>query len=153
MSDAGWPDPLQSPDPARVEFLLSNHWNCLDELGHVCSQREWLLAESLVTSLRLSLIELMLALNGISYPQGTQHLNSYLGDSQRRALERTLVTLEAPPAGIVGRAVAITVIYRWYAPQLCARWSIAYPTSVEERVWPSLMLQLPGWPNEITSDD
>jgi len=93
-----------------------------------------------------------LALNGIQYPAGTQHLNGYLGDSQRAALEKTLVLSEVGPSGWIGQAVALVVIYRWYAPQLVERYGLRYPLILEEETWAKLTAEIAEWPESVSTE-
>lgn len=86
-----WPDPLEAPDPARVKLIFDLYWKELDGLPTLIHANENLLAEALTTRLRNLVLEMMLALNGIAFPQNTSNLNAYLGDSQREAIEKTLV--------------------------------------------------------------
>jgi len=121
---------------------------CLPDLLH---RQEHLLAEHLTTRLRGVIIELMLALNGIQWPAGTQHLNSYLSASQRTALEKTLIVPSVSGESWIGRAVALVVIYRWYAPQLVEKYTLAYPQPLEETVLSLLSAEIFGWPAHITT--
>lgn len=147
-----WPDPLQRPTAAQVEHLLTHFWQLLQQLPDLLHRQEQILADHLTTKLRSVIIEMMLALNGIQWPDGTRHLNSYLSASQRAALEKTLVTPDVSDESWIGRAVALVVIYRWYAPQLVETFSLAYPQPLEEEVWSRLQRELPDWPLTITTD-
>lgn len=147
-----WPDSLRAPSPARVVHLLEAFWLELESLPALMQAQEWILAEALTARLRMIIIELMLAMNGIAWPEGTRHLNGYLGASQRAALERTLTAPDASGNTWLGRAVALTVIYRWYAPQCCARFGLEHPAATEARVWAALCAGLPDWPTSLTTD-
>ena len=97
-----WPDPLQPPEPARVAWLLPEFWRQLAQLPDLLTWQEHLLADQLTADLRNIVIEMMLALNGIQRPPATRHLNTYLGESQRLALQTagndTLALLAAKEA-------------------------------------------------------
>lgn len=147
-----WPDPLQTPNPARVVHLLEAFWLELEGLPALVQEDELILAEALTARLRAIVIEMMLAMNGIAWPDGTKHLNGYLGASQRAVLERTLAAPNASGYTWLGRAVALTVIYRWYAPQCCARFGLEHPVATEARVWAALCAGLPGWPTTLTTE-
>ena len=147
-----WPDALRQPDRAHVGFLLESFWLELEALPTLLAAQELILAEAMTARLRTIIMELMLAMNGIAWPTGTQHLNGYLGASQRAVLERTLVATDAGAATWLARAVALTVIYRWYAPQCTERFDVAYPTATEARVWPALCAGLPDWPTTLTTE-
>lgn len=147
-----WPDPLQKPTAVAVTALLAEFWQCLQLLPDLLQRQEHLLAEQLTSRLRGVVIELMLALNGIQWPTGTRHLNGYLSASQRAALEKTLVAPTISDESWIGRAVALVVIYRWYAPQLIAKFDLAYPQALEEEVWAHLQRNIPDWPLSVTTD-
>lgn len=147
-----WPDVLQAPTAAAVEANLGKFWQLLQQLPDLLQRQEHLLAEHLTTQLRSVMIELMLALNGIQWPRGTHHLNGYLSASQRAALEKTLVAPTVSEESWLGRAVALVVIYRWYAPQLVEKFAIVYPQTLESEVWQHLQHNLPDWPLTVTTD-
>lgn len=151
-SSATWPDPLVQPVAARVARLLVQFWEELGQLPDLLGREEQLLCAAATARLRDIVIEMMLALNGIAYPQGTRHLNHYLGASQRAALEKTLAAPVAGGDAWLGQAVALVVIYRWYAPQLVARFDLAYPQAVEEATLAQLAAALPDWPLAIQTD-
>jgi hypothetical protein len=152
MSQTSWPDVLQLPDIARVQTLLDDFWQELARLADLLSRDELLLAAECVAHLRRLVLEMMLALNGIAYPAGTAHLNGYLGASQRTALERTLRAPSGSSDDWIGQAVALTVIYRWYAPQLVARYGLIYPQDAETHALAHLVDGLPDWPEFIATD-
>lgn len=147
-----WPDPLQKPTAAVVAALLTDFWQVLQSLPDLLQRQEHLLAEHLTTRLRGVIIEMMLALNGIQWPTNTRHLNGYLSASQRAALEKTLVTPAVSSESWIGRAVALVVIYRWYAPQLVERFDLVYPQDLETTVWTHLQQNIPDWPLSVTTD-
>ena len=147
-----WPDPLQKPTAAAVAALLTEFWQLLQPLPDLLQRQEDLLAEHLTTRLRGVIIEMMLALNGIQWPGGTRHLNGYLSAQQRAAIEKTMVLPHVSAEAWIGRAVALIVIYRWYAPQLVDHFQLAYPQALEAEVWAALQ-QLPDWPLAVTTDD
>lgn len=141
-----WPDALSLPEPERVQQLLGDFWSGLATLADLLVRGELVLAEGAICHQREWIIEMMLAANGIAYPHNTLHLNGYLGESQRVALERTLVAAGSPYDAILARMVALTTIYRWYAPQLTARFGVEYPHSGEAAAWAALTATLPEWP-------
>ena len=151
-SAPAWPDKLSPPDPAHVQALLGDYWLTLHRLPDLLNRGELLLAEACTTRLRGIVIELMLALNGIAMPADTLHLNGYLGASQRAALERTLLAPAAESAALLGRAVALTVIYRWYAPQLVEKLHLLPARAEEESTWALLVAELADWPTSLTSE-
>jgi Streptomycin adenylyltransferase len=152
MMNTPWPDPLQPPIAAQVELYLAEFWRVLQRLPDLLHRQEHLLADHLTTDLRGLVIEMMLALNGIQWPTGTHHLNSYLSPNQRAALEKTLVTPETSAESWIGRAVSLVVIYRWYAPQLVAKFGLSYPQELEDEVWALLQQAIPNWPLTVTTD-
>lgn len=147
-----WPDPLSTPDAAEVEGLLHAFWTLLRSLPELLTSHESLLAAQLIGDLRDIVLRMMLALNGIRYPSQTRNLNSYLSGQQRRAIERTYVAPTPEPATWLGQAVALVVIYRWYAPQLTAHYRVNYPQALEADVWAGLVEALPAWPRTVTTD-
>ena len=151
-TQAQWPDPLQPSSAVAVEAQLVAFWQLLQQLPELVQRQEHLLAEHLTTQLRGVIIEMMLALNGIQWPRSTRHLNHYLSASQRAALEKTLVAPSVSAESWLGRAVALVVIYRWYAPQLVEKFALAYPQALEAEVWQLLQRELPDWPLTITTD-
>lgn len=146
-----YPDALTRPLPANVEALLARFWTELLPLADLIARGEDLLCAQALAQSRTTVLELMLALNGIAYPATTRHLNSYLGASQRAAIERTLHLPEVSGAAWIGQAVALTVIYRWYAPQLEQAYALPHPDQVEAAALAALQT-LPDWPLAITTD-
>jgi hypothetical protein len=153
MTPPSWPDPLQPPDPARAGEALAEFWQILARLPDLINRDENLLAERTTAALREIVLELMLAMNGIRPPAGTAHLNGYLGESQRRALEKTLIALTPAASAWIGRAVACVTIYRWYAPQIVARFGVEYPAGLEETVLARVRAALPAWPVFVETED
>ena len=153
MPQPPWPDLLEPPDPARVGQALAEFWQTLARLPDLVNRDEHLLAERATAALRDIVLELMLALNGIRPPAGTAHLNGYLGESQRRAIEKTLVALTPAAPAWTGRAVACVTIYRWYAPQVTARFGVEYPAELEATVLAQVRAALPSWPAYIETED
>ena len=148
-----WPDELQPPKPENIALSLSTFWHELATLANLLTRREFLLANESTARLRATILEMMLALNGIQRPQGTVHLNGYLGESQLAAIEKTmhLPTLDDDTAWI-GQAVSLIVIYRWYAPQLVEKYDLDYPQVLEAQVWQALCNQIPTWPATLNTD-
>ena len=134
-----------------MQELLARFWAELTPLADLLPRGEHLLCAQALTQARATVLEMMLALNGIAYPAGTRHLNTYLGASQRAAIERTLHLPEVSGEAWIGQAVALTVIYRWYAPQLVAAYAVAHPRAAEATALAALQT-LPDWPLAITTD-
>lgn len=151
MVATSWPDPLQKADPLRITAVLREFWLTLATLPDLIQREEFLLCATATHTLRDYVTEMMLALNGIVYPNGTSHLNLYLGPSQRAALEKTLLAPTTDHDAWIGQAVALVVIYRWYAPQLVAAYQLVYPQDVETDVLARLQ-ELPDWPMHISTD-
>ena len=151
MTNQTWPDALSRPEPDRVQFLLVEFWQRLRALPDLLIREEHLLAERNTAGLRDLIIEMMLALNGIQWPPTTVHLNRYLGASQRAAIEKTLVAPTVNDDSWIGRAVALVVIYRWYAPQLVEKYGLEYPQALEDETWAQLQREVPAWPLTVTT--
>lgn len=148
-----WPDPLQKPEAEAVAQQLRTFWQLLDALPDLLTRQEYLLADRLTFQLRTTVLEMMLALNGIQWPNGTRHLNSYLSAQQRAAIEKTMTLPTASVEAWIGCAVALLVIYRWYAPQLVDHFNVPYPQELEAAVWAKLQAELADWPLSVTTDD
>jgi hypothetical protein len=155
MSNPSWPDALQSPQPAQLQQLLTTFWKELALLGDLLPRQQFLLAAEQLHGLRQTVLQMMLALNGIQRPL-TNDLNLYLGASQRAALEKTLllpsVEHKSLADGLIGQAVALVVIYRWYAPQLVNKFGLLYPHEQEMATWQELLANLPTWPEQVTTE-
>ena len=148
-----WPDPLRKPNADAVAQQLRSFWHLLDALPDLLNRQEYLLADRLTFQLRSTVLEMMLALNGIQWPSDTRHLNSYLSAQQRAAVEKTMTLPAASIEAWIGCAVALLVIYRWYAPQLVNHFHVPYPQELEEAVWAKLQAELADWPLSVTTDD
>lgn len=146
-----YPDSLTRAAAPGVTALLGRFWTELAPLADLLARDEQLLCAQVLGQARQTVVEMMLALNGIAWPPGTRHLNSYLGASQRTAIERTLLLPQVGRDGWIGQAVALTVIYRWYAPQLVEAYAVTYPHAAETATLAALHT-LPEWPLAITSD-
>ena len=152
MTAQRWPDELIRPTHENVALLLRAFWLELALLPDLLKRDEHLLAAACTAALRRSVLEMMLALNGIVYPTDTTHLNTYLGASQRAAMEKTLLLPSVTAETWIGQAVALVVIYRWYAPQLVAAFSLIYDDRLEADTLSRLYAELPDWPGAITTD-
>jgi len=151
MNPSTWPDPLNPTDAAHIQAALEQFWHILATLPDLIERRENLLAADATAQLRRLVVEMMLALNGIAYPTHTGHLNAYLSDKQRAAIEKTLLTPSIGAESWIGQAVALVVIYRWYAPQLVDKYRLSYPQAAEEAAWLRLR-RLPDWPLVIATE-
>lgn len=155
MSKPSWPDSLQPPHPAQIQALLDAFWPDLAGLADLLPRRQFLLAAEQIHTLRNTVLEMMLALNGIQRP-ATRDLNTYLSANQRTALEKTLLLPNVDSTnwadGWIGQAVSLVVIYRWYAPQLVAKHHLVYPRAQEQTAWATLVEKLPTWPTAITTE-
>lgn len=148
-----WPDKLEAASPSKTEDLLCEFWRTLDSFADLVPNREFLLLDEATGKLRMIVVELMLNLNGIQRPSSTLHLNSYLGESQLAALEKTLHLPLVDASARVGQAVSLVVIYRWYAPQLVEKYGLDYPHALETAVWERLCRQIPTWPSMVTTSE
>lgn len=164
-----WPDALQPPQPEQIQHLLDSFWVELAHLADLLPRDQVLLAAEQLHTLRAIVLQMMLALNGIQRPQ-TRNLNIYLSANQRAALEKTLLLSNLDPGSNahtgevatdsakawadawLGQAVSLVVIYRWYAPQLVAKYALRYPHTEEQAAWTLLTSALPTWPQEITTE-
>ena len=81
-----------------------------------------------------------------------------LGQAQLEAFEKSLELRktgrrreEGTRANWIGQAVALVVLYRWYAPQLAEKYSLNYPRLAEDRVLAYLNSEMKNWPARITT--
>lgn len=150
---------LSPPDSREVDMQLGRFWLLLARLPAVLKRQERLAAHALLTELRTLMIDLVVSLNGASRPQSRARINQYLGEAQREAFERSL----GIPQSILGRrsegstnwigqAVALVVLYRWYAPQLAEKYAFSYPQPAEDTVLALLRAEIEGWPAHITTE-
>ena len=150
-------DALGPPDAEAVGAQLARFWILLAQLPAILGRQENLAAHALLGQLRSLLIDLVVALNGVRRPQAAARINQYLGPAQREAFEKSLGAGRALPGGRpgnaswIGQAVALVVLYRWYAPQLAENYATPYPQPAEETVLNLLRTQVDGWPAEITT--
>lgn len=142
---------LLRPDRAYVGDLLARFWLVLDQLPDRLAHDENLLAQTITGQLRDVALAMMLAANGIQRPDSPHSLNTYLGESQRIAIEKTLVAPLPNRAAWIGQAVALVVIYRWYARQLAEKWQVDYPAALEISVLARLAEAAPEWPEAIVT--
>jgi hypothetical protein len=152
MSDTTWPDALRAAEGAEVSQLLHDFWRRLALLPELAGRQEHLLCAACTGELRQIVLRMMLALNGITYPAQTRHLNRYLGASQQAAIEKTLIVPFVGVESWIGQAVALVVIYRWYAPQLAAAFGVPLADALEGETLARLRSTLPDWPETITTD-
>jgi hypothetical protein len=163
MSKPRCPDLLVPPQPTAIQELLDSFWPDLAVLADLLPREQVLLAAEQLHLLRQTVLQMVLALNGIQRP-ATRDLNTYLSASQRAALEKTLQLPTGEHTGEhaweqvtwtdrwIGQAVSLVVIYRWYAPQLVAKHALRYPHAQEQAAWDTLVAKLPTWPRQITTD-
>ena len=145
--------PLSPPDRHAIGAQLAQFWLLLAQLPAVLERREDLAAHALLAEMRALLLDLVVALNGAARPRSTARINQFLGPRQRDAFEKTLDMGRSGPgsprASWIGQAVALVVLYRWYAPQLCEIWPEPYPQQAEDTVLALLHAQINGWPAAI----
>ena len=152
MMITSWPDALKPAERSEVAQLLTDFWEQLALLPDLLERDEHLLCAACTGELHRIVLRMMLALNGIAYPVGTRHLNGYLSPSQRAAIEKTLVAPFVGAESWIGQAVALVVIFRWYAPQLAAAFDLPPAPELERATLAQLHQRLPDWPATITTD-
>lgn len=143
--------PYQPADESRVLAALIAFWQQLARLPGAVNRQEHLAASALLHRSRDLLTELVVALNGATRPRTSARINPFLGPAQRDAFEKTLAQRGDLREGWIGQAVALIVLYRWYAPQLVELYNLAYPAALEETVLALLSAEVPGWPARITT--
>ncbi|MCB0113935.1 MAG: hypothetical protein KDD84_07585 [Caldilineaceae bacterium] len=146
--------PLPALTPPNVDTVaanLSNFWIALSHLPALVNRQEHLAAARRLDDARQILVDLVVALNGADRPPSPSRVNQYLGPLQRDAFEKTLPVRAATAESWIGQAVALIVLYRWYAPQLVEIHPIDYPTALEKSVLALLSAEVDGWPAMVRS--
>lgn len=143
--DGDWPA-LRPPDRDALIASLAYFWIPLSRLPAVLNRGEHLAAAQLLVDARRTLIDLVVALNGAGRPPSPARINPYLGPAQLDAFEKTLPAKRVDAATWIGQAVALIVLYRWYAPQLVEIYAVPYPTVLERTVLALLSAEIDGWP-------
>lgn len=152
LSELALTGPKYEPGhPASVQAGLIGFWQLLTRLPALINRGEHLAASALLSDLRLLLVDLVAALNGVSRPPLPTRINDFLGPAQQEAFEKSLHQPGLSSESWIGQAVALIVLYRWYAPQLAEMYNTAYPTHLEESVLALLSAEVPGWPALITT--
>ena len=151
-------DALRPPNTETIRAQLDRFWILLARLPGAVNRQEHLAVHALLAELRSLLIDLVVALNGAERPQASARINLFLGEAQREAFERSLGTNQfvsgsraLSASGWIGQAVALIVLYRWYAPQLAELYRTPYPQQAEETVLGFLRAEIDGWPAQITT--
>ena len=143
--------PLQKAEAPAVQVALVGFWQQLAHLPAAINRQEHLAALALLQQARLHLTDLVVALNGASRPPSPARINPYLGPAQQEAFEKSLHQTPDFAESWIGQAVALIVLYRWYAPQLVEIYNLTYPTALEETVLALLSAEVSGWPARITT--
>ena len=149
---------LSPANAENVSAQLDRFWILLARLPAAVNRQEHLAAHVLLAELRSLLVDLVVGLNGAERPQESARINLFLGGAQREAFESSLGTNQfvsgsraVNSSGWIGQAVALIVLYRWYAPQLAEIYATPYPYQVEETVLGFLRAEIDGWPAQITT--
>ena len=147
-----------TPDSQLIESQLGRFWLLLARLPAVVGRQERLAAHMLLTEMQALLLDLVVTLNGSSRPHSNSRINQFLGPAQREAFERSMGLRPSgrqksvsDGAAWVGQAVALVVLYRWYAPQLAQKHSLRYPQKAEDAVLALLSAELENWPARIST--
>jgi len=138
-------------DPLSVRAGLADFWHFLTHLPAVVNRGEHLAAATLLANARAALIDLVVALNGATRPASPTRINPFLGPAQQDAFEKTLCLPAVHSENWIGQAVALIVLYRWYAPQVVEMYTLDYPTRLEETALALFSVEVPGWPARITT--
>lgn len=150
--------PIGPADVGSIDRQLKQFWLLLARLPAVVGRHEQLAAHLLLAEISTLLIDLVVSLNGGSRPRARARINQYLGLAQLEAFEKSMELRETgrrreegTRANWIGQAVALVVLYRWYAPQLAEKYSLNYPRLAEDRVLAYLHCELKNWPARITT--
>lgn len=144
-----------TPDSHLIGAQLGQFWLLLAQLPTILERREDLAAHTLLGETRSLLLDLVVALNGATRPTSTARVNRFLGPDQQQAFEKSLGLgrissgATSPKSNWIGQAVAMIVLYRWYAPQLCEIFCAPYPQQAEDTVLDLMRSRLEGWPAVI----
>ncbi|MCL4834715.1 MAG: hypothetical protein KJZ86_19910 [Caldilineaceae bacterium] len=142
---------LEKAHPSAVQAGLTHFWHLLASLPGIVNRQEHLAGAALLGSVRGVLTDLVVALNGATRPPSLGRVNLYLGPAQREAFEKTLRLSADYTESWIGQAVGLIILYRWYAPQLVEKYTLAYPQPLEETVLSLLSAEIFGWPAHITT--
>jgi hypothetical protein len=142
---------LEPAEAPAVQVGLISFWQQLAHLPAALNRQEHLAAVALLQQARIHLTNLVVALNGATRPNTPTRINSFLGPAQQDAFEKTLGQSDSLGESWIGQAVALIVLYRWYAPQLVEIHKLVYPTALEETVLALLSAEVSGWPARITT--
>ncbi len=142
---------LEKAEAPAVQVALVSFWQQLAHLPAALNRQEHLAAVALLQQARTHLTDLVVALNGATRPNTPTRINEFLGPAQRDAFEKTLGQSDSLGESWIGQAVALIVLYRWYAPQLVEIHKLVYPTALEETVLALLSTEVSGWPARITT--
>lgn len=152
LSELAWRGPKYEPgNPDVVQIGLIGFWRLLTHLPALVNRQEHLAASVLLGQLRSLLVDLVAALNGVTRPPSPTRINGFLGPAQQEAFEKSLHQPAVSGESWIGQAVALIVLYRWYAPQLAEIYAVDYPARLEESVLALLSAEVPGWPALITT--
>ena len=143
---------LRPADPARLQRALADFWTELAASAVQIAAQDHLAAHARLTRLRTLVLTCMVGLNGADLPEDLDGVADLLGPSQRAALQKTLAAPGVNPSAWVGQAVALVVIYRWYAPQLVEKFGLTYPALAESLALAKVGRFLPDWPQSITTE-
>ncbi len=143
---------LRPVNPARVQAALADFWAELAATAVQIAAQDHLAAQARLTRLRTLVLVCMVGLNGVDLPEDLDGIGHLLGPSQRAAMQKTLAAPKVAASAWVGQAVALVVIYRWYAPQLVEKFGLAYPDQAEAQALATVSDLLPQWPQSITSE-
>lgn len=142
---------LEPAEASAVQAGLISFWQRLAHLPAALNRQEHLAAVALIQQARTHLTDLVVALNGATRPNTPARINEFLGPAQQDAFEKSLGQSESLDESWIGQAVALIVLYRWYAPQLVEIHKLVYPTALEETVLALLSAEVSGWPARITT--
>lgn len=142
---------LENRIAETVQTGLIEFWQLLARLPAAINRDEHLAAVNLLQRVRMILTDLVVRLNGVTRPDTPARINRFLGPAQQDAFEKTLRQSSKLGESWIGQAVALIVLYHWYAPQLVEIHKLIYPTALEKTVLALLSTEVSGWPAQITT--
>lgn len=132
--------PAQSGPQALA--LLQEFWRCISLLPSVIGRRERLVAVQGL-AVELSLVsELLLLGAGVVRDRGVKHLNAYLPEADRRALEANILPTALSEEALAAAHLRLARLVQQRGPKIAAQHGVDYPTALERVVLETVHAQL-----------
>lgn len=125
------PDAPAGPSPQTMENLVQEFFRIHGLLPVIVTRQDWLLGVEGVHTLRTLLYQLFVEANAPHPTTGLKKWSGKLTDEQRRLLE-SLPTGEASRTAVIDGHRQLVAAFRQWAPQLCERMGVAWPSRLEQ---------------------